>query len=471
MIIDIQTSGTQLKISHFTEEGERNILNLQVPVSQQFVWQKTYPNDRSKDKEWLSWDGSPVKKVSSTRFDRYRVVEILESLDPEITKPLWEYQVPKKYFVDIEVEITDNRADALDTYNAKNRILSIGIATSTGKTLVLGLEKMTPERILKIEKRIKDHFKDLDGDWVFNYHYFESEFDMVYTFMSKLMHKMPLITGWNWFGYDWPYILNRCKKLGIDPKICSPAGILVGKNQTPMHILMVDYLDIYKKWDRVIKIRESNSLDYVASQAVGLKKIQYNGTLRDLYESDFDTFIFYNAIDCALVHYIDQRLNTLTTFFKIAGVSRVEINRALSPVWTTEVLMLRKFRERKRVIVDERKGDSHIKFEGAYVKKPQKGLHEWIACYDFASLYPNTMMQWGISPEIYIGKNLMSVPKDSVKTSSGAVFHSKDGEPPILKEVLMTLYTQRKSAKKKYFECEKEIEKIKKAIKDKKQKL
>lgn len=65
----------------------------------------------------------------------------------------------------------------------------------------------------------------------------------------------------------------------------------------------------------------------------------------------------------------------------------------------------------------------------------------------------------------------MSVPKDSVKTSSGAVFHSKDGEPPILKEVLMTLYTQRKSAKKKYFECEKEIEEIKKAIKDKKQKL
>ena len=54
MIIDIQTSGTQLKISHFTEDGERNILNIQVPVSQQFVWQKTYPNDRSKDKEWLS---------------------------------------------------------------------------------------------------------------------------------------------------------------------------------------------------------------------------------------------------------------------------------------------------------------------------------------------------------------------------------------------------------------------------------
>ena len=326
---------------------------------------------------------------------------------------------------------------------------------------------MNPERILKIEKRVKEHFKDLEGEWVFNYRSFESEFDMVYTFMSKLIHKMPLITGWNWFGYDWPYILNRCKRLGIDPKISSPSGMLIGKNQTPMHILMVDYLEIYKKWDRKIKIKESNSLDYVASQAVGLKKIQYNGTLKDLYESDFETFIFYNAIDCALVHYIDQRLNTLTTFFKIAGVSRVEIDRALSPVWTTEVLMVRKFMERNQVIISEKKSETHTKFEGAYVKKPERGLHEWIACYDFASLYPNTMMQWGISPEIYIGKNIENPPENSVKTSSGAVFYSADGKEPILREVLKKLYSQRKDAKKKFFECEKEIEKIKKVIKSK----
>jgi DNA polymerase I len=290
---------------------------------------------------------------------------------------------------------------------------------------------------------------------------------MLYTFLSKLVPKMPLITGWNWFGYDWPYLMNRAKRLGIDPRIASPSGILTGVNQIPLHVLMVDYLDIYKKWDRVIKIRESNSLDYVANQAIGIKKISYNGTLKDLYESDFETFIFYNAVDCALVHYIDKRLDTISTFFKIAEVSRVEIDRALSPVWTTEVLMLRKFMERKRVIVNERKGESHVKFEGAYVKKPERGLYEWIACFDFASLYPNTMMQWGISPEVYIGKNLKEIPEGAIKTSSGAVFYSKEGKEPILREILQGLYAQRKATKKKYFECEKEIEKIKKAIKAK----
>ena len=197
------------------------------------------------------------------------------------------------------------------------------MASSHGKILVIGLEDLSPERILTIEKRIKDHFSGQKGEWTFNYRKFESEFDMIYTFLSKLVPKMPLITGWNWFGYDWPYIINRCRRLGIDPKICSPSSILIGKNQLPLHILMVDYLEIYKKWDRVIKIRESNSLDYVASQAIGIRKINYQGSLKDLYESDFETFIFYNAIDCGLVHYIDQRLDTLSTFFKIAGVSRV----------------------------------------------------------------------------------------------------------------------------------------------------
>ncbi len=133
MIIDIENSGTSLVVSHYTEEGDVNLLKLQVPKALQFVWQKTSASDRSRDPEWMSWDGCPVKKSSTYKFDKYRIVEILEALDPELTKPLWDYQTPKKYFVDIEVEITDNRADSLDTENSKNRILSIGMASSQGK--------------------------------------------------------------------------------------------------------------------------------------------------------------------------------------------------------------------------------------------------------------------------------------------------------------------------------------------------
>ena len=469
MIIDIENLGESLKVSHYTQEGDLAYLDLKIPVSERYNWRKCSPSDRSREKGWASWDSLPVKKQSTLKYDKYRLVEMLEGFDKSITQPLWETQTPKKYFVDIEVEITDNRADSLDTARANNKVLTIAIASSSGKVLILGLDKMDSDKILRIEKRINDYCKDLPYDlkWTFNYRSFESEFDMIYTFMSKLMHKMPLITGWNWFGYDWPYLINRAKKLGIDPAISSPSGILLGKDQIPMHVLMVDYIQIYKKWDRVIKIRESDSLDYVSKAANGIGKIHYNGTLKDLYDSDFETYVFYNAIDCCLVYYIDQKLNTLATFFKIANVSGVEINRALSPVWTTEVLMVRKFLERNRVITYDRKDEEHTKFEGAYVKQPIKGLHEWIVCFDFASLYPNTMMQWGISPEIYIGKNLANPPEGAIITAGGGCFYSKEGKPPILKEVLTSLYAMRRSAKKKYQECESKIIELEEILKNK----
>ena len=211
-------------------------------------------------------------------------------------------------------------------------------------------------------------------------------------------------------------LINRAKKLGIDPKIISPGGYLIGKQQLPVHLLMFDYLEIYKKWDRVIKIKESNRLDYVADKAIGLKKIEYNGTLRDLYQSNFEDFIYYNAVDCALVHYIDQKLKTMQTFFKIAMLSGVEINRCLSPVWSTEVLMLRKFLDRKQLFVVENREEVHVKFAGGYVKEPITGLHEWVACYDFASLYPTTQRQFFIAPETFVG---VQDDKDKSKCENG----------------------------------------------------
>jgi len=41
-------------------------------------------------------------------------------------------------------------------------------------------------------------------------------------------------------------------------------------------------------------------------------------------------------------------------------------------------------------------------FEGAYVKEPQIGLHNWVASFDLNSLYPHLMMQYNISPETLI---------------------------------------------------------------------
>jgi len=465
MIIDIENMRDHLRVSHFTSEGDLTFLKIPIPEEERFCWERCSPNNPSKDKVWKTWDGHPVKKIKTERYDKYRMAQIIEEAPKELTAPLREFQTPKKYFVDIEVEITEDAASALDTESAKNRILSIGIATDKCKIIILGLDPLTPEQQGNIYKKINSYLTSTGDEWSFKYKQFESEYDMVYTFFKDLAPKMPLITGWNWFGYDWPYLLNRAKNLGIDPKIISPGKYLIGKTQLPVHLLMVDYLEIYKKWDRVIKIKESNRLSYVAEKAIGLKKIEYNGTLRDLYQSNFEDFIYYNAIDCALVHYIDKKLKTLQTFFKIAQIAGVEINRALSPVWSTEVMMLRKFLERNQIFIPEKKDESHVKFAGGYVKEPKVGLHEWVACYDFASLYPNTMVQWNISPDVYKGKNLVSPEEKYIKTASGAYF-GPDEDNPILKNLIKDLYSKRRKTKDKMLSLQIEIDQLEKKIKN-----
>lgn len=463
MIVNIENKGKYLNVSHFDEDGNIKFTEVPIEPEDRFVWEKCSPSNSSRDPDFQTWDGFPVKRTRTEKYDKYRINEILIKAPKSITAPFWEFQTPNKYFVDIEVEMTDEMADSLNTETTKNRVLSIGIATDKCKLIVLGLADLDDNQIGSIYKSVNKHFEKFGDEWTFKYMKFDSEFDMMYTFFKNLAPKMSVITGWNWFGYDWPYLVNRSIKIGIDPRIVSPASRLMGKNQTPMHILMVDYLEIYKKWDRTIKIKESNRLDYVGEKAVGLKKIEYDGTLRDLYENDKEKFMFYNAVDCALLHYIDQKLKTMQTLFKIAQLNGVEVDRSLSPVWSTEVMMMSKFLERNQVFVADRKEEVHVKFTGGYVKEPIKGLHEWVACYDFASLYPNTMVQWGISPEVYKGKGLMEPKEDWVKCSSGAYFGG-DSEEPILRNIIKDLYSKRKEAKKTMFEHQAEIEKLEKEL-------
>jgi DNA polymerase elongation subunit (family B) len=41
-------------------------------------------------------------------------------------------------------------------------------------------------------------------------------------------------------------------------------------------------------------------------------------------------------------------------------------------------------------------------FEGAYVKDPQVGMHNWVASFDLNSLYPHLLIQYNISPETLV---------------------------------------------------------------------
>ena len=238
-------------------------------------------------------------------------------------------------------------------------------------------------------------------------------------------------------------------------------GVLKGEDCFPQHKVIVDYLELYKKWDRVIKVKENNKLETVSQAAIGISKIKYNGTFMDLYNTDFETYIYYNAVDTLLVYLIDKKLKTLQTFLMLGNVTRVEAQKAFSPIWMTEAIVTREFYKRKRVVAEIKKGVKTGSFEGAYVKQPIPGLYEWIATFDFASLYPSAMRQWNISPESFKGKNVDLKP-GWIKTASGSIFDNS--EDSVMRTILTDFYGKRKTNKNKSFELEKEIYVLQKAL-------
>jgi DNA polymerase elongation subunit (family B) len=462
MIVDIEVKNDRLNISYFDKEGDIAFKVIDIPESEQFNWVVAGPTDRKVDPVIRSWDGKKVKKVPLTDrkgLNKYRVEEILEKLPKEEIACIEEFNMPKKSFIDIEVEILEGFPDP---ESAKSPVTAISIANEKGNVIVLALKDITIEQKYRINEKINDHFGKFNEEWNFVFKKFDSEYDMLYTFFKDILYRLPCVTGWNLLGFDWPYLVNRCQRINIDPSICSPSGKLKGKSRLPEHKLVVDYLEIYKKWDRVVKMKENNKLDYVGQQAAGIGKIHYNGTLKDLYQIDFEKFVFYSAADSVLVRYIDKKINTMTTFFKIASLARVEILRAYSPIWVTEVFMLREFLKDNKVFTEVRVSGEQGSFTGAYVQDPVKGLHNAVACFDFASLYPNVMVQFNISPESYKGKKT-ELGAGEIRCANGAVFDNKNDS--VLRKVLINLYGMRKQTKSKALAAEKEIERLQSFLK------
>lgn len=453
-MIDIEQLEDRFRISHFGKNGQVVFKDIAIPRSEKYKWELAGSDRR--DPFYMSWDGKPVKKTRCSYLGKFRTEEFFASIGDEALKDVYEFNQPEVWFCDIEVEVGEEFPDPMQ---AATQVLTVALANTEGKVVVMGLKELSSDQILNIQKKMKAYFEKFDTELIFQYIHFKSEAEMLFTLFEDWFKKMPLITGWNFVGFDWKFLVNRAKRIGIDPARCSLNGTLKGEDNIPMHKVVVDYLDLYKKWDRVIKIKENNKLDTVANAALGVTKIKYNGTFMDLYNTDFETYVYYNAVDTFLVYLIDKKLKTLQTFLMLGNVTRVEAMKAYSPIWMTEAILTREFFKRKRVMAEVKKGVKTTAFEGAYVKQPIPGLHEMIATFDFASLYPSTMRQWNISPESYKGKNV-PLQDGWIKTASGAVFDNS--QDSVMRTILTTYYGMRKDSKNKSFELELEISELEK---------
>jgi DNA polymerase elongation subunit (family B) len=309
-------------------------------------------------------------------------------------------------FFDIEVDFDPERgfSPVSDPFNP---VTAISVYMDWLDQLVT---LVVPPRHMSIETA-----QDIASEFT-NCFVFEKEADMLNSFLD-LIQDADILTGWNSEGYDIPYTVNRISRvLSKDDtrRMClwnqfpkqrmferfgaeNETFDLVGR-------VHMDYMQLYRKY--TYEERHSYALDAIGEYEEIGRKTAFEGTLDQLYNQNFKTFIDYNRQDTMLIGKLDKKLRFLSLANTLAHENTVLLQTTMGAVAVTEQAIIVEAHERGMVVPNrkERLSDEDTQAAGAYVAYPKKGIHEWIGSIDINSLYPSAIRALNMGQETVVGQ-------------------------------------------------------------------
>ena len=309
-------------------------------------------------------------------------------------------------FFDIEVDFDPDRgfSPPADPFNAITAITVYLQWLNQMVTLVVPPKHMSPATA-----------RDIAGEFE-NTIVFENEEDLLDTFLD-LIEDADALSGWNSEGFDIPYTVNRVTRvLSKDDtrRFClwnqypkkRTFERFGAENETYDLIgrVHMDYMQLYRKY--TYEERHSYSLDAIAEYELGETKTVFEGTLDQLYNQNFKTFIEYNRQDTMILAKLDKKLKFLDLANTLAHENTVLLQTTMGAVAVTEQAIINEAHERGMVVPNrkERYSDEDTQAAGAYVAYPKKGIHEYIGSIDINSLYPSAIRALNMGPETIVGQ-------------------------------------------------------------------
>jgi DNA polymerase elongation subunit (family B) len=324
---------------------------------------------------------------------RFEYAFIAETFKGDIE---WDQDKVKIAVIDIEVGSENGFPDP---YIASEPITAICIKYMGGETKVYGCGDYnnTDENVKYIKCR--------------------DEYTLCKTFLEDWQANCPdVVTGWNIKFFDIPYLVNRFRKiLGEDSdRKLSPWYMINEREVYAMNkkniayeingVATLDYIELYRWYAPGGKSQESYRLDNIAQVELGEGKISYDEfeNLHQLYRLNYQKFIEYNIKDVDLIFKLEDKLKLIELGLTIAYDTKTNYSDIFAQTRMWDAMTYGYLLNRDIIVPPNLHTSKDGRFEGAYVKDPQVGMHEWVASFDLNSLYPHLMMQYNISPETVI---------------------------------------------------------------------
>ncbi|NIP40439.1 MAG: DNA polymerase, partial [Candidatus Aenigmarchaeota archaeon] len=207
---------------------------------------------------------------------------------------------------------------------------------------------------------------------------------------------------------------------------------------------------------------ETLTLDMVAREMVGEGKrpIKWKD-IEDMWKKkkNLNKLADYCKWDSILTLKLSDRLiPQIIELCKLTGQTLFDTTR-LAYSQLVEWLLIKNAHERNEIVLNRPKYDeikrrrSAVPYTGGYVYTPKIGIHEKIALFDFASLYPSTVITHNISPETLDKDPEESKEKNSVPGEDHFFSLKREG---FIKAVLEDLVKRRIGIKKKMSSLERD---------------
>ncbi len=304
-------------------------------------------------------------------------------------------EYPQKFRIlsfDLEVRNPHGMPDS-----DEDEIIMIGVASNFGVNQVISTKTNSENR----------------DDFV---NQVSSEREMIQEFVRIIKeNNVDIIVGYNSDNFDFPYLKDRAKLLGVD--------LDIGMDESDVKYIRRGYanaaslkglihVDLYLVMRRYMSL-ERYTLERVYYELFGEEKIDVPGEkIWEFWDNggdELDNLFDYSLDDViSTLKIAEQTLPLNLELTRIIGQPLFDVSRMATGQQAEWFLVKQAYFDGE--VVPNKQGSNFADRanaednEGGYVKQPETGLHENLVQFDFRSLYPSIIISKNISPDVmYLG--------------------------------------------------------------------
>lgn len=277
----------------------------------------------------------------------------------------------------------------------EDEIIMIGLASNFGVNQVISTKTNSEDR----------------DDFV---NQVSSEKEMIEEFVKVINeNNVDIIVGYNSDNFDFPYIKDRAKILGVDLNMGmdgSDVKYIRRGYANAASLKGLIHVDLYLVMRRYMTL-ERYTLERVYYELFGEEKIDVPGErIWEFWDNggeELDNLFDYSLDDViSTLKIAEQTLPLNLELTRIIGQPLFDVSRMATGQQAEWFLVKQAYFDNE--VVPNKQGSNFADRanaednEGGYVKEPETGLHENLVQFDFRSLYPSIIISKNISPDVMV---------------------------------------------------------------------